>query len=79
MSPWCKKLLLAGAVLTGLSGHVNALPTLVPFDDEGLFESRHVFHEFGPFASKRADKVPLRILSLGASIMSGTGSSTGNG
>lgn len=44
-----------------------------------LTNSSHPFAEYGLIGEKRADKVPLRILSLGASIMSGVGSSTGNG
>ncbi|KAJ4258177.1 hypothetical protein NW762_008322 [Fusarium torreyae] len=79
MSPWCNKLLLAGVAFAGLFGNVTALPALNFLDDEGLIESGHVFRDFGPAVTKRADKVPLRILPLGASIMSGVGSSNHNG
>lgn len=54
----------------------------VPLASSGhdlLFESGHVFADFGEIPEKREDKAFARILPLGASIMSGVGSSTGNG
>ena len=55
----------------------SAAPSGVFLDD--ISNASHPFFEYGLVSQKRADKVPLRILSLGASIMSGVGSSTGNG
>lgn len=54
-----------GQVLHGAHFHDN---TSHPFEDIGLSG-----------LNTRATNIPLRILSVGASIMSGTGSSTGDG
>lgn len=76
---WTTALLLAGS---GLLTETVAFPA--NFDhrrDDSPIES-HPFADFGPVGPsvvKRADKPDLRILPLGASIMSGVGSSNGNG
>lgn len=74
-----KILSLTVSVLSFLSAvsQTWAAPSRLFRDD--LVNSTHPFAEYGLAGDKRADKVPLRILSLGASIMSGVGSSTGNG
>lgn len=74
-----KILWLAAAVLL-LSNVGSALPASSLYDDDLPANFTHPFAQFGMAGVKRTDKnVELRILSLGASIMSGTGSSTGNG
>ncbi|KAF4854053.1 hypothetical protein CGCSCA4_v001725 [Colletotrichum siamense] len=76
---WTTALLLAGS---GLLTETVAFPA--NFDhrrDDAPIDS-HPFADFGPVGPsvvKRADKPDLRILPLGASIMSGVGSSNGNG
>ncbi|KFY97907.1 hypothetical protein V498_01794 [Pseudogymnoascus sp. VKM F-4517 (FW-2822)] len=65
--------------LSALPNAGSAIPTLGPLGDELQFGSSHVFADFSPTLDSRSDKVPLRILPLGASIMSGQGSSTHDG
>ncbi|KPM46037.1 hypothetical protein AK830_g415 [Neonectria ditissima] len=80
MGRFMQSLLLTTSVILSLSTTGCAFPTLSHLDDESIFGRGHVFADFGPAAHKRQqEKVPLRILSLGASIMSGVGSSTGDG
>lgn len=58
-----------------------ALPTLASNDDVSLFNQSHPFEgmDIEPSIYARQSKVALRIMPLGASIMSGVGSSNGNG
>lgn len=57
---------------------VIAVPAAHAFPpDISLFNTSTFNHELQ--IAKRADKVPLRILSIGASIVYGIGSSNGNG
>lgn len=81
MGRWMQSLVLAVSVFSCLPeiGSAAAVPDLTSFDDDALFDSSHVFADFGTQISKRQDRTPLRIMSLGASIMSGVGSSSGNG
>lgn len=74
-----KPSLLGLSVLSWLStaSPISAAPSRSLIDS--ISNTSHPFFEYGLVGEKRADKVPLRILSLGASIMSGVGSSTGNG
>lgn len=76
---WINRLFLAATAFSCLADVGCAFPSPSTLDDDLLFDSRHVFEDFGIARIKRADKVPLRILPLGASIMSGVGSSNGNG
>lgn len=76
---WTAPFVLAGL---GLLGPGAARPTSTEFDpllDDFPVNGTHPFADFGPALDARADKVPLRILSLGASIMAGVGSTTGDG
>ncbi|KAK7420361.1 hypothetical protein QQX98_002784 [Neonectria punicea] len=80
MGRFLQPLLLAVSAIISLPNAGYALPTLDQPDDDSIFDRGHVFQDFGLTTYKRQqDKVPLRILSLGASIMSGVGSSTGDG
>ncbi|KAH8895341.1 hypothetical protein GQ53DRAFT_855657 [Thozetella sp. PMI_491] len=79
MDGWAKTLLLTASVISCLPRLGTALPAPGPRDDALLFNSSHPLAEFGIQVDRRQNKVPLRILSVGASIMSGVGSSTGNG
>ncbi|KAF4470857.1 fg-gap repeat domain-containing [Fusarium albosuccineum] len=80
MDGWPKILWQAASVLLCLLSIGSALPTHDHHQDYRPISLAHPFAEFGMAGSKRADKsLELRILSLGASIMSGTGSSNGNG
>ncbi|KAJ3542499.1 hypothetical protein NM208_g4052 [Fusarium decemcellulare] len=76
---WGIKTILATAcAIASLSEQACALPSSHAHSHAHLHNKTHPFEAFGPIVS-RADKVPLRILSLGASIMSGTGGASGNG
>ncbi|KUJ11379.1 uncharacterized protein LY89DRAFT_739567 [Mollisia scopiformis] len=72
MHDWIMNALLASLLLLDFSNLSSALPT---FD---LFNATLPSRRYGVPEQKR-DNVALRILPLGASIMSGTGSTTGNG
>lgn len=80
MEGWLKNLLLATSVLSCLSivSPALAAPSTPRYSHDHLFNLSQSFTEGDKTRHKR-DNVALRILSLGASIMSGTGSSTGNG
>jgi hypothetical protein len=83
MDRWAKAFVLSASVLSSLSniGLVTAAPSIQPSHDE-IVDSALPFPGYSPAAHKRQDEpgvVPLRILGLGASIMSGAGSTTGNG
>ncbi|KAJ3548060.1 hypothetical protein NM208_g1190 [Fusarium decemcellulare] len=80
MDGWPKILWQAASILLCLLSIGSALPTHDHHQDYRPIGLTHPFAEFVKAGSKRADKsLELRILSLGASIMSGTGSSNGNG
>lgn len=83
MDSWKKIVLATACVVSCLSNVGSALPSSIIQKDDIFLNSSHPFAEFGlnrhAHAGEKRDNVPLRILSLGASIMSGTGSSTGNG
>ncbi|KXH43411.1 hypothetical protein CSAL01_05203 [Colletotrichum salicis] len=70
-------LLLAGSSLDRLCAAL--LANYDPRNDDSPIVETHPFADFGPIVSERAEKPDLRILPLGASIMSGVGSSNGNG
>lgn len=80
LSGLCK--LLAIWSLSGVLEPATALPYDRDGDDNHLFSINDTqpFADFGHGLIRRADKSPeLRILSLGASIVFGVGSSNGNG
>lgn len=80
MGTWFRVGLLAASLLSCALNIPIAVAAPTGSDEHELFNSSHPFAEFGLTGhAARADKVELRILSLGASIMSGMGSSTGNG
>ncbi|KAJ3941997.1 uncharacterized protein N0V96_007482 [Colletotrichum fioriniae] len=74
---WLTGLWLASSGLGGLSAAFPA--NYDPRNDDFPIVETHPFADFGPIVTKRADKPDLRILPLGASIMSGVGSTNGNG
>ena len=75
-----KVLWLAASVLLCSSSVGSALPATSQYAEGLPANFSHPFAHFGMASKKRTDKnIELRILPLGASIMSGTGSSTGNG
>jgi hypothetical protein len=84
MAGWIQALLVAGSALSRLS---SAAPTLtgdrLSGRDDGIININSTTHPFTSLGldqiHPKRDNVPLRILSLGASIMSGTGSTSGNG
>ena len=78
MKQFARTCLLAAAVFACMPDGVSAWPATgarnyLPSNSSEPLDS------FVTSGYKRADKVPLRILPLGASIMSGVGSSTHNG
>lgn len=77
MMHWLTGLWLASSGLGGLSAAFPA--NYDPRNDDFPIVETHPFADFGPIVTKRADKPDLRILPLGASIMSGVGSTNGNG
>lgn len=81
MQGWLKPVLLGLGVLQGLVNNGLAMPAPdFQFDSALLSLNYSEFTAtFGDLRVKRAGEVPLRILPLGASIMSGVGSSSGNG
>ncbi|KAF7550314.1 hypothetical protein G7Z17_g5812 [Cylindrodendrum hubeiense] len=80
MNWWIKSILVTVCALDFLTNQAYAFPSSHDhLHGQKAVNKTHPFDDFGAISSKRADKIPLRILSLGASIMSGTGSSTGNG
>lgn len=74
---WLTGLWLAGSGLAGLGAAFPA--NYDPRKDDFPTVETHPFADFGPVVIKRAHKPDLRILPLGASIMSGVGSTNGNG
>ncbi|KAK7432202.1 hypothetical protein QQZ08_001147 [Neonectria magnoliae] len=78
---WMKTILVTACAIASLSEQASALPSSHVHSHAHLHNhnNTHPFEAFGPIVASRADKVPLRILSLGASIMSGTGGASGNG
>jgi hypothetical protein len=71
---------LVVSVLSFLSNVGPAVTApVIPLYDDVPFNFTHPFAGFGNTGTHKRDTPALRILSLGASIMSGTGSSTGNG
>ncbi|KPM44471.1 hypothetical protein AK830_g2091 [Neonectria ditissima] len=72
-------ILVTACAIASLSEQARALPSSHAHLHSHNHNKTHPFEEFGPIVVSRADKVPLRILSLGASIMSGTGGASGNG
>ncbi|KXH49449.1 hypothetical protein CSIM01_03737 [Colletotrichum simmondsii] len=74
---WLTGLWLATSGLAGLGAAFPA--NYDPRNDDFPTIETHPFADFGPVVMKRADKPDLRILPLGASIMSGVGSTNGNG
>ena len=70
--------LLASAVFLSVPGAALAGPMVGGWDDELPFNGYPSEHSLLD-RYRRADKVPLRIMPLGASIMSGAGSPSHNG
>lgn len=82
MYRWIKPVLLtvSVSVLSCRPAQVAAYPADVSYGENALdFNSTYPFADFDPIIVKRQNGAPLRILSLGASIMSGVGSSSGDG
>ncbi|KAH8666554.1 family 3 carbohydrate esterase, partial [Xylariales sp. PMI_506] len=79
MEGWAKTCWLTALVLSSLSSVHPVLAAPSRTLDDDLHNATHPFAEFGVSSHKARGNVALRILSLGASIMSGTGSTTGNG
>ncbi|KAF4975545.1 hypothetical protein FZEAL_7691 [Fusarium zealandicum] len=80
MDGWLKMLWQTALALLCLLSISSALPTNDHYQDYRPVVAAHPFAGFAMAGSKRADKsLELRILSLGASIMSGVGSSNENG
>lgn len=73
---WLRRLCAALAVAS--AGPATALPWEQPPQDDYFLNDSHPFADFPPVVKARRngnDKPELRILPLGASIMSGVGSS----
>ncbi|KAK0099309.1 hypothetical protein ONS96_008539 [Cadophora gregata f. sp. sojae] len=78
MKFFASTLLLAVPVFLELSVQVSAFSIFRNEENDPVFNATFPTARYGAAAEKRATN-SLRILSLGASIMSGVGSSTGNG
>lgn len=78
---WLRRLCAALALTSSTGWFATALPwEQPPFDDYYPSNSSDPFAEFPPVVKARQDeKTELRILPLGASIMSGQGSTEGSG
>lgn len=83
MAGFTKALWCLSSVLPFISQPVSGLPARsLEYNDDLLdFNGTHPFAEFGITSPRKraAGDYELRILSFGASIMSGTGSTTGDG
>lgn len=82
MGGFIKPLWLAAMVLSCLSSPSLAIPdaTAALGDDVTLYsDNSHPLTEIAPATEKRKDRIGLRIMPFGASIMSGVGSSTKDG
>jgi hypothetical protein len=72
--------LLAASVLASFLATGSALALPARQTDAALYSRNEPFPGLGlPRNQRRDQDIQLRILSLGASIMSGTGSTTGDG